>query len=292
MPLSLITSTRKALGRTRRKLRELRGSHVYPPPSTALRNLGVTNFLRYVIQQLRIAHIKDRRLVTLRSKHAKFPLYCRANTSDPWVFSQIFLHREYECVEKIAAKEMSGLIIDCGANVGYSSSYFLSHFPNASLIAVEPDPENVKLLRLNLAPFGDRARIVVAGVWSHVTSLTMRDVPYRGGAEWARVVREAQPGESGAFAATDITELLALSGKQRISLLKLDIEGSEAIVFEHGFESWLEKVDNILIELHDDSPFGDARSVFNSAIHQRGFHVRTVNSGDPLTICSRGNPAK
>ena len=42
------------------------------------------------------------------------------------------------------------LVVDCGANVGYASAYFLSHFPQARVIAVEPDDQKFEALRRNL----------------------------------------------------------------------------------------------------------------------------------------------
>ena len=38
-------------------------------------------------------------------------------------------------------------ILDCGANVGYTSAYLLTRFPTAFLIAIEPDPGNAEILR-------------------------------------------------------------------------------------------------------------------------------------------------
>jgi len=50
------------------------------------------------------------------------------------------------------------LIIDAGANVGYSSVYFLSNFPNCRVIAIEPDGDNFASLQKNLAPMASELR--------------------------------------------------------------------------------------------------------------------------------------
>ena len=75
----------------------------------------------------------------LRSRYAEFPLKCRPKTTDIRVFRQIYVSREYRCLDEVRD---AGLIIDCGANVGYSSAYFLTRFPKSYLIAIEPDPGN------------------------------------------------------------------------------------------------------------------------------------------------------
>jgi hypothetical protein len=53
----------------------------------------------------------------------------------------------------------------------------------------------------------------------------------------------------------------------------------------HGNDlSWLDKVDAMAIELHDDSSFGNATQVFFSAIKDRGY---TVSQSGELTICRK-----
>ncbi len=45
-------------------------------------------------------------------------------------------------------------------------------------------------------------------------------------------------------------EIIERSSTSRVSLLKMDIEGADAV---GSTDSWLPKVDAIAIELHDDS---------------------------------------
>ena len=221
-------------------------------------------------------------LYTLHTKHAAFPLQARSHSSDLQVFYQIFVALEYECLAKL---QNVALVIDCGGNVGYSAAYFLTKFPRCRLITVEPDPENFEMLRKNLAPYGDRVVVHRAGIWSHSTGLVMSEVPYRDGQQWTRQVRECQPGEEAQFHALDVGTLLQQSGEPRISLLKMDIEGAEVVVFtDDRFRNWLPKVDAMAVELHDDSQFGRASDIFFPAIASEGFELSTSRE---LTICRR-----
>jgi FkbM family methyltransferase len=218
---------------------------------------------------------------TLRARRAAHPLYCRAGTSDVEVFRSIFLEREYAC---IADLEGVRLVLDCGANAGYSTAYFLTRYPKADVIAVEPDKGNYEMLRLNTLPYGDRVKALRSAVWSHPATLVIADTVYRDGREWTKQVREASPDDVHGLAAVNVGTLLRDSGHQRISILKVDIEGAEAVVFSEGYESWLSKVDTILIELHDDSAFGECTSVFHRAIAGQDF---TVSRAGELTVCKR-----
>jgi FkbM family methyltransferase len=213
----------------------------------------------------------------MRNKLAKFAVHCRAGTSDVDVFGQIFVHREYRCLDHLSNP---GLIIDCGANVGYSSAYFLTRFPGAFVIAVEPDAGNFAVLEKNLRPFEGRYRAVNSAVWSRPAPLVMSEETFADGREWARTVREARPGERPAMTATDVGTLLAESGYDRISLLKVDIEGGEREVFGEGAHPWLDMVDNMVIELHGE----ECAAIFHRAIDGSDFDVSLC---DELTVCLR-----
>ena len=90
---------------------------------------------------------------------------------------------------------------------------------------------------------------------------------YRGGGAWAKQVREAKPGELSDIDAIDIPTVLERAGRHRISILKIDIEGAECVLFSApNVSDWLGKVDCIAVELHDDTHFGRCTDVFYRAI--------------------------
>lgn len=242
-----------------------------------IRELGVPATVRYLRCRSALRAERITRPFFLHSKYAAAPLKCRPNTSDFRVFDLIFVQREFRCLDDLGA---TGLIIDCGANVGYSAAYLLSRFPQTKVIAVEPDPENFVLLQENLLPYGPRARVLRAGLWSHSTGLVMAENSYRDGQEWSRQVRPARPGETPAFPAIDLGTILADSGCDRIAILKIDIERSEIAVFSANYASWLGQVDNLVIELHDTQ----CREVFFRAIQGQDFQI--TESGE-LTVCQR-----
>lgn len=230
----------------------------------ALRNLGWRDGLRFLRARLVDAIApKAARHYELRTSAVPYPLMARSGTSDLEVFHQVFAEREYDALSAIEPPE---LVLDCGANVGYSAAYFLARFPTARCVAVEPDPGNAEMLRRNLAPFGERARVVQAAVWSNECGLVLSRGDYRGGGEWAVQVRECRPGEPAEIEATSVQELLAGAGFERVGLLKMDIEGAELAVFGAGAGSWLDRVDNIVIELHDE----ECERAFDAALAGRG----------------------
>lgn len=239
--------------------------------------LGVRGAIQYILYP----QFKFGLSYRIHPRQSLYPLDVRRGSSDLEVFHQIFADREYACLENLSDVR---LVVDCGANVGYSSAYFLSQFPDCQVIAIEPDPDNFTLLQHNVAEYGDRVQTIQAAVWSHSARLVISKEPYRDGREWTKQVQLCGPDDEADIEGMDVGAILACSGYHRISILKVDVEGAEAVVFKENYQSWLPKVDVIVIELHDDSTFGKASDVFFAAISGQGFHISEV--GD-ITICRR-----
>jgi FkbM family methyltransferase len=186
-------------------------------------------------------------------------------SSDPMVFDQIFINAEL--ADLTSRVRGARVIVDLGANVGYSSVFFLNAFPDAFVLAVEPDPQN-------LAPYGDRARLVKAAVWSNPGRLVLSRGAFRNGMEWATQVRPAQSDETADVEALDVQSLLQMCPQPVIDILKIDIEGSEAVLFGPGAEGWLKCVRNFCVEIHSI----EAASIIDQAL--RSFRFESIQSGE------------
>jgi FkbM family methyltransferase len=212
----------------------------------------------------------------LRPRSSPHSLQARLRgSSDMDVFTQIFIWEEYACLKGI---EAPGLILDLGANVGFSSVYFLNIFRQARVIAVEPDDRNVALCKANLKPWGDRALVLHGAVWSKSTKLRLVRGIFGDGREWASQVDEAI-GEEGEIQAWDVGSLIAMSGLSAVDLLKIDIERAELTLFGASAGAWLPNVRNICIELHGD----DCERAFFTAL--KDFDYELGRDGE-LFICT------
>lgn len=221
--------------------------------------LGFPAAVKYWLQH----RFPARGVVSIHPRSARHPVHVRPRDSDLDVFTQVFVEEHYAGVH---LHRPDGLIVDCGANVGLSAAYFLSRFPAATVIAVEPDPGNFALLEKNLAPYGRRARPVRAAVWPCEGPLQLRSSRYDDGRSWARQVEESRSTEQETICGRSIDSLLAESGFDRISILKMDIEGAEVPIFRSSCDGWLTRTECLAVELHDDTHFGNATSAFRQAI--------------------------
>lgn len=228
------------------------------------------------------------RLVVLLPGHPKWirrlsikgcahPIYYRIGTSDLDVIRQVFVRREYECV---ANERDVSLIIDCGANIGCTSFFLLHHYPQARVIAVEPDPDNFAMCQRNLKRFGDRAVVVNSGVWPTVTPLRVVRGSYRDGQDWSVQVRPACEGERPDLMGTTVLDLIDSSERKIVDLLKIDIESAEIQLFSKDAEKWLPLTRCLVIELHDD----ECERIFFQSLSE--YHAEFEKSGE-LTICRK-----
>jgi FkbM family methyltransferase len=244
----------------------------------ATRNLSPLQAIEYLLKRDLVTKALGLDSFRLHSTHALHPLLCRRDSSDRAVFRQIFIKREYRCLDHV---QNASLILDCGANCGYSAAYFLSRYPQSFVVAVEPDAGNVQALKNNLEPYPGRYRVVQGGIWPRAAGLVVEgNSDFGDGRDWARAVREARDGEIPDVQATSIGQLLLQSGFERISILKIDIEGSERMVFGEGALDWIDRVDNMVIELHGEA----CAEAVHSAMAGRGF---AVSQCDELTVFCR-----
>lgn len=216
--------------------------------------------------------------ISLSVKGYKHPIWLRYQSSDSPVLRQVLIEEEYACLDELADPL---LILDCGANVGYSSIYFLDKYPNAHVIAVEPDAENFKICQKNLQAYGDRVSLIHSAIWSHETGLVV--CQYGNGHEWETQVKECQADQVPDLQATDIHNLLKTSGFPKIDLLKMDVEGAETIIFSQNYETWIDKVKNIVVELHE----AQAETALFTALSD--YEYQLSSSGE-LTVCQNISP--
>jgi FkbM family methyltransferase len=198
------------------------------------------------------------------------PFLIRKRNSDIFVFETVFIKQEFS--EYLPPNP--AVIIDGGANVGFSTAFYAHHYSNAVIVAVEPSSTNCALLQQNCAAFNN-ILVVEGGIWHRSGFLRLVDP---NAPAWALQCEEAQQGEAGAFPAYSIQDLLKQVGKERCDLLKLDVEGAEEYLFSSETQAWLPLVDAILVEVHGEK----AEQAIKSACPENAFDYEIL--GEKLFI--------
>lgn len=189
--------------------------------------------------------VKRGMIVTINLRNYKHKIIIRKWTSDLDVFKQIFLNQEYKyCYPK---KFSPKLIVDWGANVWYSSIYFANRFPNAVVLAIEPEESNFKMLLKNTKSYSN-IRAIKKWIWYRNALLkVVNETWWR---HWSFRIVETENIEEW-LAAITINDLIGMTDYNRVDILKLDIEWAEEEVFENNADNWLKNTDMIFIELHE-----------------------------------------
>jgi predicted O-methyltransferase YrrM len=79
------------------------------------------------------------------------------------VLRQVFGRNEYAIGDRqleeriwtrysdIVKARQTAVVVDAGANIGLASLWFANQYPKAKIVCIEPDPENFRILKENLA---------------------------------------------------------------------------------------------------------------------------------------------
>lgn len=187
------------------------------------------------------------------------PMRLRRNVSDLATFWQVMVKEEYSIasfpqkkrlLEKYSERVAAGqrpLIVDCGANVGCAAVWFASKFEHAQVIAVEPDADNFAMLVANARPYSN-IKCVRGAVWTGRGQLVVTN--REGGAAGLRVTEVAEIDGLQPVEAYSLEDILMMSSTNAPMIVKIDIEGAEAQLFEANTD-WVARTDLIIVELHD-----------------------------------------
>ena len=186
------------------------------------------------------------------------PIYVRLKTSDTSVFSEVFVREEYD----LSFLNLNPrIIVDAGANIGLTSVFFALAYPQARIIAIEPEESNFKILIKN-TQFYHRILPIHAALWNKQERLQITNPKAD---KWSFKVTEGKESKTTeTVRGLSVAELLTEAETNHIDIMKIDIEGAEKELFDSRYENWLDKTDLIIIELHEGFREGCCKSFYNA----------------------------
>jgi FkbM family methyltransferase len=175
--------------------------------------------------------------------------------------------------------------VDIGANLGWFSLLGASVVgPKGQVVAIEPNPLNVALLRKSAAEngFGNISAICVA----------LGEAPGAAALETdgsnGRVVPVAGPPEgpieaSFVVACWPLDKVLASAGLERVDVIKLDVEGAEPLVLRGGVATITRDRPSIITEFYplalEGAPWGSAAGYLEELRHL-GYELHVIGRGE------------
>ncbi|MDD5276120.1 MAG: FkbM family methyltransferase [Methylovulum sp.] len=158
-------------------------------------------------------------------------------------------------------------ILDAGANIGASAVWFAQTYHPGLVYAIEPEPNNCNLLRLNTE--GLNVSVYEAAIGSHAGELFLQDPML---SDWGFRVGKTGTKKVPVISAETLIHSVDFT-KYFPFIAKIDIEGGEADLFaEHN--GWLDSFALVIIELHDWMlPFSGSSRPFMQALTRYDFDI-------------------
>jgi FkbM family methyltransferase len=201
------------------------------------------------------------------------------NHSDIDVYKQVFIDKEYDIIHWILNLNHSKskiIVIDAGANVGYTSLFFSLNFEDYQIYAIEPSFENCRIFSENISLNDINVKLYQNALTDSEGKKFDLDRDFRDSKDWSITTSEKI---DGLIEGITINEIINKNNLPYISLLKIDIEGAERFLFVEGVDLNYLKVTNLItIEIHDEF---NIRQEIYSILKSNGFLI--FNSGE-LTI--------
>lgn len=207
--------------------------------------------------------------VKIRVKALPQPLTIRPGTTDGSVVWSILSGSTH-----LPLATSPALVWDLGANIGVAAADIQTRYPAARVVAVEPEPTNARLARLN-AP---GCEVIEAAAWTATQRLRFDAVPRResGG----------KVSEHGGLEVDGISldDLAARTGFP--DFVKMDVEGAERLLLQ-GPCHWSSRVREIRVECHGSYTPTDCKG----DLEQLGFaaHIRPERLARTTVVGVRTN---
>jgi FkbM family methyltransferase len=201
------------------------------------------------------------------------PMHCQADGLELSIpdaasflssWDEIFSRQLYRCELPPAPR-----ILDLGANIGLASLYFLKHFPDSSITALEPDANIFEHLQHNMARNGGtHVELLKAAAWVEDTELGFSPDQADGGHISGHGIQRVP--------AIDIRRLVA---NETFDLIKMDIEGAERKVLP-ALRNLLDNTQLIFVEHHSDPNAPQSLDQIITTLSDSGFrlHIESLYS--------------
>ncbi len=181
---------------------------------------------------------EEKKVRTLRTSSG-ITVHYRPNRGDIQGIREIFIDEIYRLPEGV---EVTGLV-DLGANIGLATIWLAKTYNLEGVIAVEPLPENTRLLRTNARANGVPCQVIEAAVGLE------HGVTYFAVTESSNMGHVADTGRE-----IPLVALLEIINDVTFAqpLLKMDIEGMEGPLLQQLDAAWVKTFSAIVMEMHPE----------------------------------------
>ena len=216
--------------------------------------------LKYLIKSKSFEFVKNiqdksHRISSLTWNNKK--IYYRTSSSDMMLIYEILLKskykREYYFPEELKPK----VIFDIGGNIGITSVYLASLFPEAQIYTFEPLKENFEILKKNTSQFNN-IEVFNFGLGAKNGSFKLYlsdDEENYGGVSFYYEVEGNMSEPYTECEVKNVNDVIQEIGVTSVDLIKIDTEGAEYDILTNIKVEFLNKTSWITGELHGNRDF-------------------------------------
>lgn len=224
-------------------------------------------------------------LISVKQKAGvKYAIYTFSDDRDA-----ISLSREPFVYELLSKLSDDAIFIDVGANIGMFTIYALNRIRNGKVIAIEPFPDNIRLIRKSIelnhfknaflyeCALSDKNGMVNLYLYEHDGLHSIM-----GG------IHSYTQTQSQGFISVQLRTLDSIVnelGLHKIDLIKIDVEGAELLVLKGASDS-LPKINSLIMDIHSRSQKSNGICIcpLCSFLRQTGFKVRIIRDSDDHSV--------
>lgn len=199
------------------------------------------------------------------------------------ILREIIHENEYDFLKSYLNSIKSPVILDVGAHIGLFSLCVLNISPKAQITSVEAGPETFQILHANMKTAREKHnahwQAIHRAAWSNSETIKFNNT---------LISMSQKVSKNGTINVDGISlsELLKLSGQDKVDLMKVDVEGAEE-AFLCAEEGALNKVNSLVIELHAECcDIQRVKTLLNKA-YKKVEYIDNRNSSRPVLFCRK-----
>lgn len=233
------------------------------------RSVGWPTTIQFVHDRLK-GRVDEEILDIPPNRHHQQPFRMTTMPSDLLVYAEVMRRGAWD-LPKGHCDRVNGLpVFDIGANIGVASVKFANMLPDSKITSVEPYMRNYTLLSTNAAQYHGRIEPIHAAFSESEGRVPLvKEVP-RGhyiSPLYSSSIRHNGSTATGTYAdSITPSDILSKVGDGEIGVLKVDIEGAEAPIFDSpDMGDVLERVRVLMVEPHDRYVAGSSTNTITAA---------------------------
>lgn len=201
--------------------------------------------------------------------------------SDIKVFEQIVIKEEYRhvlsLIDRVGLRDSILTIVDCGSNIGLFSAWIINNANVKKIVSIEADSENYIFQKyfIDKMQYESRIELLNKAIWSDSVSRLRISSDFRDGEQWAKSVVPANENNLNFVNSVSLNQVFDDYLDREIHILKIDIEGTEKVIFEkeESFDRLLKNTVIIAIEIHEEV---ECTAMILSILESYGFELEKV----------------